>query len=333
MFIRPLLLCGLLIACGGEVASEADSAVSAPDITARSNDVASAQDVVEAPADVSDPPEVTFADAGPDVADVAPSVADVPPVADVPSSEPEVVAVGGGILIFELASEFLDRAGAGARFTDPVQTPPPTAVHGPCVVTDSAPDAPDPAPNFGYDAGEITVTGTDPGVTLTPVDEAAAGTGYASGLSEELESLLPAGGALLTIVGTGGQDIPAFTTYVQVPEPVTLTAPATGLFASVDASSDLTVSWNAGTGDMVLVTLTPLSSTFQPVAGAGLVCTAPGDPGVLTIPTAALSAVKSSGVGTVAIGVTRMRTSAANVELWEVPVAVTRSTGGPVGID
>jgi len=250
-----------------------------------------------------------------------------------PDAQPGTVTLGGGVLVFELASDFLDMAGAGARFTDPVLSPEPEVVHGPCVVTESDPDAPEDAPLFGYDAGQITVTGTDPAVTLTTIDEGAAGTGYDSGLSEDLEALLPSGGALLTVVGGGGQDLPAFTAYVQVPEPVTLTSPATGIFKSVDASSDLTVSWNVGTGESVLVTMTPLSATYQPIAGKGLVCGETGDPGVMQIPATALSAVKSSGVGTVAIGVTRIRTSTTNAGEWVVPVTVTRSTGGPVGID
>jgi hypothetical protein len=243
------------------------------------------------------------------------------------------VTLGGGILVFELASKFVNQAGAGARFVAPTPIPDPETVFGPCAVTASDPDAPSPPPAFGYDAGEIVVSGTSPAVTLTPVDEGSAGTGYSSGLPEDLETVLPVGGALLTITAAGGADIPAFSTYVQVPEPVILTAPPTGLIESVNASSDLSVTWNAGTGQQVLVTLTPLSSTFQLAAGAGLVCTALGDPGALVIPAAALAAVKNSGVETVAIGVTRIRTSEANAGPWLVPAVLTRSTGGPVGLD
>ena len=249
-----------------------------------------------------------------------------------PEDEPE--PLGGGILLFELASDMLNQAGAGGRFTDPVELLDPNAeVYGLCAVTDADPNAPEADPLVGYDAGTITIGGTTPSVTLTPVDEGAFGTGYASGLSEDLESILPGGGALLNVSAEGGDDIPAFTMYIQVPEPVTLTAPATGLFAGAPASSPLNVAWNQGSGDAVLVTFTPLSATFQQIAGKGLVCTQSGDLGSLTVPVEALQAVKSSGVSKVAIGVTRMRTSTTNAGPWEVPAVVTRSSGGLLGLD
>jgi hypothetical protein len=251
-----------------------------------------------------------------------------------PSVVDELETLGGGVLIFELASSMLDQAGAGARFTDPVEAlETGQAVHGPCQVTVADPNAPPEAPLVGLDAGTITVEGTTTSLTLASIDEGAAGTGYASGLPEDLEALLPAGGALLHLSAEGGADILAFDMYVQVPEPVTLSAPATGLFESVSTSSPLEVIWNQGTGDMTLVTFTPLSATFQLIAGYGLVCQQEGDLGSLSIPEAALKAVKNSGVSKVAIGVTRMRTSTTNAGDWLVPAAVTRSSGGLLGLD
>ena len=242
--------------------------------------------------------------------------------------------VGGGLLLFELASSMLNQAGAGARFTPPEEGPEgDQEVYGACTVTPADPDGPEAAPLFGYDAGDITVGGTTPSVTLVAVDEGDAGTGYASGLAEDLESLLPAGGSLLNISAQGGADIPAFSMYLQVPEPVTVAAPETGLFASVSTASPLEVTWNQGTGEMVLVTFTPLSATFQPIAGDGLVCQQDDDLGSLSVPVAALQAMKTSGVSKVAIGVTRMRTSTANVGPWVVPAAVTRSSGGLLSLD
>jgi hypothetical protein len=252
-----------------------------------------------------------------------------------PPDEVDPQTLGGGLLIFELASEFLNQAGAGARFTDPVQASEEgQELYGSCVVTHNDPDAPPAPPAVGHDAGLITVSGTTPAVVLTPVDEGAHGTGYATGLSDTLETVLPAGGALLNVSAEGGVDIPAFGMYVQVPEPVNITSPSMGLFSSISISSALDVIWDQGTGDVVLVTVTPLSSsTFQAIAGKGLICTQQGDLGVLSIPADALQVVKSSGVSKVAIGVTRMRTSSANAGPWVVPAAVSRSSGGPVSLD
>ena len=258
-----------------------------------------------------------------------PSSADV--AEEVLPGEPETL--GGGLLLFELSSEFLNQAGAGARFVDPSEVEASGQTFGPCVATPADPDAPADPPQWGYDAGVITVSGTTPEVTLSPVDEGEDGTGYVSGLSEELESLFPVGGALLSIKALGGDEIPAFDAYLQVPEAVSISAPSTGLFGSVSSGNDLAVTWNAGNGDSVLVTLTPLSATFQAIAGLSLVCTQDGDLGSLVIPAAALSAVKSSGVTKVAIGVTRMRTSTTNTGDWLVPLVATRSSGGPVGLD
>ena len=264
----------------------------------------------------------------------APDASRPPTAVDTEEPDEEAVLLGGGVLIFELASEFLDQAGAGARFTDAVSLIDPNAEsYGPCVVTDSDPNAPPETPAWGYDAGVISVSGTSPEVVLSPVADTATGTGYESGLSESLETLLPATGALLTVSGAGGADIPAFVGYLQVPAPVNLSSPQTGLFEGVPASSDLTISWNAGGGDTALVTLTPMSQTFQALAGKGLVCTVEGDPGSMIVPKAALQVLKSSGVSKVALGVTRMQTSVTNAGGWGLPLVLTRSTGGPLGLD
>ena len=345
------LLCLLCSACGTDAAGDVSlgdstaertphlrhdtSVVNEPDMFAQRPDASIDSGPLES--DATDD-ELRPREGEADVTRVEPDLSEGPEVneptevdPDTPDDEP--LALGGGLLIFELSSEFLNQAGAGARFVDALAEQPAQTMFGPCALSYSDPDAPPAPPAWGYDAGTITVNGTTPVVTLTPLDEGAAGTGYESGLSESLESLLPSGGALLNISSAGGADIPAFQAYLQVPEEVNISAPATGLFGSVSSSSDLTVSWNAGSGEAVLVTLTPLSATFQAIAGEGLVCTLEDDLGSFTIASAALQAMKSSGVSKVAIGVTRMRTSTANAGAFELPLAVTRSSGGPVGLD
>ena len=147
-------------------------------------------------------------------------------------------------------------------------------------------------------------------------------------MPEEQETLLPSGGALLSIEAAGGADIPAFTLVVQIPEPMALVSPSTGFLASEPDDEDMDVSWVAGTGDAVLVTFTPLTSSFQTAAGTGLVCAVEGDPGEMTIPAAALQAITTDGNSSVALGVTRVKGASAEAGPWIVPASVTRSTGG-----
>ena len=270
--------------------------------------------------------------------DVALDSEDSSVVSDAARAEPDASQVeswGGGVLLYEVASDFLNVAGAGARFTelaaDGELVEEGTEQWGPCAASISEPDAPEVV-EFGFDAGLITVAGTSSEVTLTPVDEDADGVGYASNLSEDLESLLPAGGALLTVVGAGGTDIEAFELVVQVPEPVIVSSPGIGLFQSASTSQDLNVSWNAGTGEAILVTATPLDQAFQTASGLGLICGADEDTGNLVIPAAAMAAMKDSGVSRVALAVTRLRVGTALAGDRTVTTTVSRSTGGPLDL-
>lgn len=237
------------------------------------------------------------------------------------------IELGGGIVLSEVQSEFLDVATAAARFTE-TSTAVEGTVFGDCVVGPSALDA--AAVQYGYDAGAITVSGTTPAVTLTPASEGANGTGYTSSLSDGAESFLPAGGALVTLAAAGGADLAAFEMYVQMPEHVAMTSPVTGLFASTSISSDMIVTWNAGNGDQVVVTVSPLSSSFQPTAGDAVLCVLDADTGNVTVQAAALQAV---GAGNAAVTVTRLKTGNAEVPGYVVPAVVTRSTGGPVSLE
>lgn len=261
-----------------------------------------------------------------------------PGATDVPQGAPDVVGTdswGGGVLIFELASDFLNVAGAGARFTEdpsgPVTVDEGGAQWGPCVASVSEPGAPEVV-EVGFDAGLITTMGTTSEVILSPQDEGDDGVGYSSNLEDDLEALLPPGGALITVFGAGGADIDPFEIVVQVPEPVTLTSPETGLFKSVGTSSDLTVGWNAGTGEAILVTATPLDDAFQAASGVGLICGAEEDSGSLTIPAQAMAAMKASGVNRVALAVTRLRFGSELAGHKTVTVTITRSSGGPLDL-
>jgi hypothetical protein len=354
---RTLTLLSLVVllalpACGDESSSsgsgddvgdwgvaEGDTSADGGDATEVSPDVAADSDTALAQDTAPDVSLTDTVEPDPEVVDPLPDVVvdpDVPPGGDTTVDVPaEDEAWGGGILLYELQSEFLNLAGAGARFTaeagDLTAGLEGATVWGPCAESVSDPDAPSVV-EFGFDAGAITISGTNPAVTLTPVDEGADGTGYASGLAEDLETLLPAGGALLTMSGAGGADIGAFQLVVQVPEPVTMSSPETGLFKSVPTDQALTVTWNAGTGEAVLVTASPLDDAFQGAPGVGLICGAEGDPGSLIIPAEAMAAMKASGVSRVALAVTRLRFGSAEAGARPVTATVSRSTGGPLDL-
>jgi hypothetical protein len=258
---------------------------------------------------------------------------------DVTEPTPDASATpswGGGVLLYELASDFLNVAGAGARFTEAASGPgtvdEAADQWGPCAASVSDPDAPEVV-EVGFDAGVITTMGTTSEVILNPQNEGADGVGYSSNLDDDLEGLLTPGGALITVFGAGGADIEPFELVVQVPEPVTLSSPETGLFKSVGTSSDLTVHWNAGTGEAILVTATPLDDAFQSAPGVGLICGAQEDSGSLVIPAQAMAAMKASGVNRVALAVTRLRFGTALVGEKLVTATVTRSSGGPLDLN
>jgi len=243
------------------------------------------------------------------------------------------VAVGVGVLVGEVDSAYVNVAFAAARFTrvvPPVDTS--GTVYGPCRVADVDPAAAEPA-RYGLDAGVVTVSNTLPAVTLTPASEGVYGTGYTSSLAEDQEDLLPGGGAIVTVAAEGGADIAPFSGVVQMPEPVTVAFPATGLSATVDPAKSLAVLWNAGSGESVLVSLSPISATGQALKGKGIFCAVAGDPGQVEIPSAALvAALGGPGPVEMALGVTRTRTGTAQNAGHRVPLTATRSTGGPISL-
>lgn len=239
--------------------------------------------------------------------------------------------LGIGVFLGEIDSQFFNAAFAGARLLR-VAPPDDTSgeVFGPCRVTEVDPDASEPA-RFGLDAGEISVSGTSPAVTLAPVDEGAFGTGYASSLSTDQVDLLPGGGAIVMVSGAGGADVEAFSGVIQMPEPVVIGTPATGISADANVTQGLLVSWNAGTGTSVLVSLTPVSGAGAAIAGPGAFCLLTADAGQVVVPSDALRALIPSGSSQlVALGVTRTRVGAASNVAHIVPLTATRSSGGPL---
>ncbi len=312
---RPLLLTliVLLTALLGACDSPGGSQSLAPDAlqdTHAPGDTLAGTDTDRPPADTSQPP------------------ADTSRPVDTTPSGPSPVGVG--VLLSEIDSAFLNLAFVSARLTRAV---PPLdtsgTYHGACRVTTVDPDAPTGG-TYGLDAGTITVSGTTPAVTFTAASEGAYGTGYTSNIADDLQNLLPSGGAILTVSGSGGADIAAFSGALQTPEPVTIGLPETGITEKVDPTRNLTVTWNKGTGESVLVSLTPVDNTGNPVEGKAAFCLAIGDPGSLEVPKSALIELTGHTEPTMALGVTRTRTGSASTPGHRVPFTATRSSGGPV---
>jgi hypothetical protein len=255
---------------------------------------------------------------------------DIPPPQDTAGQTTYV----GGVLLAEIDSEFLKTAFAAARFTL-APLPPPDNSFGECSVSFQDPNNPPPA-EHGYDAGVITVPAlptdpafpdTSPPVTLTPVNRGGNGTGYESNLPSDQVDLLPGGGAILTFKAAGGADIGVFEITVQNPEPVSITSPnVSGTGGSASKSSPLTVTWPAGNGDQMIISISPLTSDLLPQAASGnaLACVVQ-DTGSVTIPTAALALISS---GNNALGVTRLKTNTGTAQGSTVSASITWSSGG-----
>ena len=235
---------------------------------------------------------------------------------------------GGGVVLSEINAPPIVSAFATVRFTDqrPLLADDATLFEGGCAVAYGDPNA-EVAPDYGYDAGTIAVVGTQPELSMAPADEGANGTGYESGLSEDHETLLPPPGGLITITGDGGEDIAPFSVIVQAPLPVNLSSPSSGDIAS--AKAPLTVTWNAGDGDSILLTLTPLQAfTFQPTAGPAMACATEEDLGSFTVPAAALEMVRDGAMDRAfALGLTRIR-QAQTSQGPAITATASRSSGG-----
>lgn len=281
-------------------------------------------------------------DAWPDAAhdaDVAPQ--ELPPAPDADATPDTSTdgppkptgAIGGGVVLSEVDSPFVNVSAAVARFIEKDPTPPVGTTFGPCVVAQAGPSVAPPTA-YGLNAGSIQVSGTSPTTVLSPVNEAALGTGYSSNIPESQEDLLPPGGGLITVKGAGGADIPAFTAVIQAPEEVALKSPAITFNLVASASQDFTLTWNAGVGDSMVVNITPVGSDYKAVDGLEIVCAGSASATSLTVPKAALAAMLGGASSRNAVfGVTRSKVATANAGSLSVSVGATRSTGGPLRID
>jgi hypothetical protein len=157
-----------------------------------------------------------------------------------------------------------------------------------CVVQNVNPDASEPA-SPSFDAGDITVTGLADG---QPMVFAFGGDAYQAGRAAPTN--LFGDNAMLVAEGAGGPALGGFRIEFPAPTSVSLQSPSN--LAQASRNNDLSVRWNAGNGDTVLVTVVPTESGFSsdPIAGNWIFC-GTDDTGTLTVPSASMRQLPDGG--------------------------------------
>jgi hypothetical protein len=212
------------------------------------------------------------------------------------------------------------QAGLSVSVNEPVALP-----NAPgCSVVQVNPNAPAPAPAMGYDAGTITVGGVA-GAPLTFSPQASgAGTTYAGpGIGSDIFSE----GAMITAQAAGGPHMGAFSLSVQAPQGLNITEPRQQFGQTLDAGDALSVRWNAGGAESLLITVLPADGLeFTPSAGSWVFCGVP-DTGSFDIPAGTLNQI-ANGAGPFGQGalVTLTRTRVATTQVGTDQAVLTAST-------
>jgi hypothetical protein len=168
------------------------------------------------------------------------------------TTQPQVPAASLDVLV-QLPAELPQGEGCGVVAVDPDDPPPPLAEQ--------------------FDAGTITIDGLRGG----PYMANFAGDRYQVPAINDGGF---AGGAQLTARSTGGV-LPAFDLSLVAPSDVRVSEPAQ--LDTVNARDDLTIRWNAGDGDAMIITLFPTEPfSVDPAEGNWIFCGAP-DTGSFTI--------------------------------------------------
>ncbi len=334
MKLRMILIVGsvmFFLGCGDDSSVNSNNATASNDTAdaLTSDAVVDLQEHHDIDADIASSSDI---EPTPDVAiDTAmgTDAVDVGGETDVLISDSEgLTAIGTGVFLLDVDSEALNVASATARFVEFTPLPEIPEETFPCTVGWVDPDSENPL-EFGYDSGTVTVSGLLQEVTLTPTTLPNTGTGYESGLADDLDDLLPAGGALMTISATGGTDIGAWSGVLQAPEPVTISKPSMGFGSSHSVAKDLFVTWNAGTGNTVVVSISPLGPLFQAQEGNVVTCWFTEDNGEGLVPGSLMAQVlNGKGSQNTAIGVTRIKTDTTENGLHSIPLTAARASGG-----
>ncbi len=250
------------------------------------------------PEDVDDMPD---ADEPEDV-DEMPDVDDTPDADDVQEFDtpldPRPETLTGGVTLFESTIQAIPfflairRGNVAAAFVEPSPEDPPGEMIGNCTVgTFSTEEAP---PEFGYDAGEITLSDGQVTATLSPLTGMDDGISYESSVAED-NDLLFVPDSQVTITAAGGRHIRPFSATIDTPAEHQVTSPVAD--ATVGAGA-LPVTWSgANSGATVILTVTPHNDAYAFINGPSLTCTIEGDPGQFTIPAEAIARLNAPRLG------------------------------------
>jgi hypothetical protein len=162
-------------------------------------------------------------------------------------------------------------------------------------------DLPDPFEDTPLDAGaKLTITGPKGTRDLAMASKGAYAARLGEGIVVDIPGFpgLPGSELYLdpgdyTITGPGGEDVGAFSAKLTVGPPVRWTNADS--ITAVDRSKDLEVLWQNGTAQQ-LVTLMGMAAlpSQRPTVAAFFLCTARGDSGKITVPSAILSALPAA---------------------------------------
>ena len=228
---------------------------------------------------------------------------------DGPMSDGEgegLTAIGTGVFLLDVDSEALNVASATARFVDFTPLPEIPEETFPCTLGWVDPDAENPL-EFGYDSGTVTVSGLLQEVTLTPGTSPDTGTGYESGLADDLSDLLRRRRAYDHKCHRWSRYW-SLSGVLQAPEPVTISKPSMGFGSSHSVAKDLLTPGMQGR-EIRWLSVSPLGPLFQAQEGNVVTCWFTKDNGEGTVPGSLLAQVlDGKGSQNTAIGVTRIKT-------------------------
>ena len=216
---------------------------------------------------------------------------------------------------------------ANASLTEPVELP---SAPG-CTAVQVDPGAQGGAPARGYDAGAITVSGLNGGNLVFQPSAGPNGTTY--GLPGAVPSDLFADGAMLTAQSAGGPHLGAFSIQVAAPQAVNITEPRQQLGETHDAGDALSVRWNAGGAESLLITVLPADfPDYNPQRGTWVFCGVP-DTGSFEIPAGTLTHVADNAdfLGQPAlVTITRTRVTVAAVGADQALITASTTQAVPV---
>jgi len=153
----------------------------------------------------------------------------------------------------------------------------------------------DAAPAPSLDGGAITVSGLSTPIELLTVP-VPNGVHYQSGMPENQASVF--GNNMIEVAASGGSEVPAWSTQVATPQPVSITKPKGGdIFTAIDKNKALPFQWNAGNGNAVNIHLFVVTTSGDQVAGNTVNCTLDADTGAYTVPASAMSMLPNGGGG------------------------------------